>query len=93
MFTDSILIKLLIGVVYGIFLGVVTISVSKKLTLKRTDDPVKAAPIDTTLFKIMAVVVGIIASCGLFGKENSKSASALYDNCSGSISCVLFGNK
>lgn len=62
MFTDSILIKLLIGVVYGIFLGVVTIIVSKKLTLKRTDDPVKAAPIDTTLFKIMAVVVGIIAS-------------------------------
>ena len=62
MFTDSILIKLLIGAVYGIFLGVVTIIVSKKLTLKRTDDPVKAAPIDTTLFKIMAVVVGIIAS-------------------------------
>ena len=62
MFTDSILIKLLIGAAYGIFLGVVTIIVSKKLTLKRTDDPVKAAPIDTTLFKIMAVVVGIIAS-------------------------------
>lgn len=62
MFTDSILIKLLIGTAYGIFLGVVTIIVSKKLTLKRTDDPVKAAPIDTTLFKIMAVVVGIIAS-------------------------------
>lgn len=62
MFTDSILIKLLIGAAYGIFLGIVTIIVSKKLTLKRTDDPVKAAPIDTTLFKIMAVVVGIIAS-------------------------------
>ena len=62
MFTDSILIKLLIGAAYGIFLGIVTIFVSKKLTLKRTDDPVKAAPIDTTLFKIMAVVVGIIAS-------------------------------
>ena len=52
MFTDSILIKLLIGAAYGIFLGVVTIIVSKKLTLKRTDDPVKAAPIDTTLFFI-----------------------------------------
>ena len=46
MFTSSILIKILIGVAWGVVLGVVTIFASKKLTLKRTDDPVKAAPID-----------------------------------------------
>lgn len=62
MFTSSILIKILIGVAWGIILGVVTIFASKKLTLKRTEDPVKAAPIDTPLFKVMSIVVGIIAS-------------------------------
>lgn len=62
MFTSSILIKILIGVAWGIALGVITIFVSKNLTLKRTDDPVKAAPIDTTLFKVMSILVGIIAS-------------------------------
>ena len=65
MFTSSILIKILIGVAWGIILGVVTIFVSKKLTLKRTDDPVKAAPIDTPLFKVMSIVVGIIASVAI----------------------------
>ena len=62
MFTDSILIKILIGVAWGIILGVVTIFASKKLTLKRTEDPVKAAPIDTPIFKVMSIVVGIVAS-------------------------------
>lgn len=65
MFTDSILIKILVGAVWGIILGVVTIFVSKNLTLKRTDDPVKAAPIDTPLFKVMSIVVGIIASVAI----------------------------
>ena len=37
MFTSSILIKILIGVAWGVVLGVVTIFASKKLTLKRTD--------------------------------------------------------
>lgn len=65
MFTDSILIKLLIGAGWGLILGVVTIFLSKKLTLKRTDDPVKAAPIDTPLFKVMSIVVGIVASVAI----------------------------
>ncbi len=62
MFTSSILIKTAIGVAWGVVLGVVTIFLSKRLTLKRTEDPVKAAPIDTPLFKAMSVVVGIVAS-------------------------------
>lgn len=62
MFTDSILIKILIGAGWGLIIGVVTIFLSKKLTLKRTEDPVKAAPIDTPLFKVMSIVVAVVAS-------------------------------
>lgn len=61
MITNSV-VKILIGVIFGIVLGVLTIILSKKLTLRRTEDPVKAAPIDTPLFKVMSVVVGVVAS-------------------------------
>ena len=59
MFTNDIVVKILVGIVFGLFLGLVTIFLSKKLTLNRTEDPVKAAPIDTPLFKVMSFVVGV----------------------------------
>lgn len=62
MFTDSVLVKVLIGIAYGAVLGLVTVPLSKKLTLNRTEDPVKAAPLNKSLFKILAVVVGIAVS-------------------------------
>ena len=62
MFTDSILVKVLIGIVYGVLLGAITVPLSKKLTLNRSEDPVKAAPLNKSLFKILSIAVGIIAS-------------------------------
>lgn len=62
MFTNSILIKIIIGVIYGLVLGIITPILSKKLTLSRTEDPVKAAPIDKMIFKAGSVGIGILAS-------------------------------
>ena len=62
MFTDSVLVKVLIGIVYGTLLGAITVPLSKKLTLNRSEDPVKAAPLNKSLFKILSIAVGIIAS-------------------------------
>lgn len=61
----DLLVKIAVGVAYGIILGIVTIPLSKKLTLKRTEDPVKAAPIDRPIFKIGMVVLGMAASVGV----------------------------
>lgn len=65
MFTDSILVKILVGIIWGAVLGIISVPLSKKLTLNRTDDPVKAAPLNKPIFKILAVVVGMVASVGL----------------------------
>lgn len=62
MFTDSILVKTLIGIAYGVFLGIITIPLSKKLILNRVEDPVKTAPLNKTAFRLMSVVVGVVAS-------------------------------
>ena len=65
MFTDSVLVKVLIGIAYGVLLTTVTIPLSKKLTLNRTEDPVKAAPLNKTAFKIASLLVGVLASVGV----------------------------
>lgn len=62
MFTDSVLVKIIVGLVFGAFLGIISVPLSKKLTLNRTEDPVKAAPLNKLAFKIFAVVLGIIVS-------------------------------
>lgn len=73
MFTDSVIVKILIGIVFGIVLGIATIFMSKKLTLNRTEDPVKAAPIDTPLFKVMSILVGIGASVAVVFTSNDTA--------------------
>lgn len=74
MFTDSVLVKVLIGIVYGTLLGAVTVPLSKKLTLNRSEDPVKAAPLNKSLFKILSIAVGIIASVAVsFTAEDTAS--------------------
>lgn len=55
----------IIAIVYGIILGMVSIILSKKLALTRTDDPGKLAPLNKPPLKITAAVLGIGASFGL----------------------------
>ncbi len=60
-----ILVFCIISLIYGIALGFVTIPLSKKLTLSRTDDPGKAAPLNKAPLKIAAVCMGVTASFGI----------------------------
>ncbi|MGN0521250.1 MAG: prepilin peptidase, partial [Eubacterium sp.] len=46
----------------GILLGTITIPLSKRLTLSRTDDPVKAVPLDKAVFKAGAIIIGVVSS-------------------------------
>jgi Flp pilus assembly protein protease CpaA len=59
---SAVVIKILVSIVYGIILGIVTVPLSKKLTLSRTDDPVKAAPLDKPLLKAIAIIVSLASS-------------------------------
>ncbi len=67
------LVKIVISAAYGILLGLVTIPLSKKLTLSRTDDPGMAAPLNKTSFKLLAVVLGLIAAAGIVFTSESYS--------------------
>jgi leader peptidase (prepilin peptidase)/N-methyltransferase len=62
---SQVLVKVIVAVLYGIVLGIVTIPISRKLTLSRTDDPVKASPLNKVAIKILAVVIGIGASVAI----------------------------
>ncbi len=66
-------LNIIIFAVYGIILGLVTIPLSKKLTLSRTDDPGMAAPLNKTSVKILAVVLGLIAAAGIVFTAKSYS--------------------
>ena len=61
----SILYKAIISIVYGIVVGVVTIPLSKKLALSRTEDPGEVAPLNKTSLRVLSVVLGIVAAAGL----------------------------
>ncbi|MBR3148931.1 MAG: prepilin peptidase [Eubacterium sp.] len=61
----SIVFKIIITVVYGIVLGFVTIPLSKKLALSRTEDPAEVAPLNKTGIKILSLVFGLAAAAGL----------------------------
>lgn len=63
--TLAVAYKVIIAIVYGIVLGLITIPLSKKLTLSRTDDPGKAAPLTKAPLMLLAVVLGIGASFGV----------------------------
>ncbi len=61
----ELVVKIFISLIFGITVGFVTIPLSKKLTLTRTDDPGKAAPLTKTPLRIAAAVIGIIVSFGV----------------------------
>lgn len=63
--TLAVAYKIIIAIVYGIVLGLITIPLSKKLTLSRTDDPGKAAPLTKAPLMLLAVVLGVGASFGV----------------------------
>lgn len=63
--TLAVAYKIIIAIVYGTILGLVTIPLSKKLTLSRTDDPGKAAPLTKAPLMLLAVALGLIASAGV----------------------------
>lgn len=57
--------NIILSIIYGLILGIVTIPLSKKLTLSRTDDPGKAAPLTKAPLRVAAVALGIAASAGV----------------------------
>jgi prepilin signal peptidase PulO-like enzyme (type II secretory pathway) len=63
--STSIIVKILITVIYGAVLGIVTIPLSKKLALSRTEDPADVAPLNKRSIQVLSVVLGIAAVAGL----------------------------
>ncbi len=61
----SIIVKIIVTLVYGVFLGIVTIPLSKKLALSRTEDPADAAPLNKKGIQALSVILGIAATAGL----------------------------
>jgi prepilin signal peptidase PulO-like enzyme (type II secretory pathway) len=57
--------KIIVSLLYGIVLGVVTIPLSKKLALSRTEDPAEVAPLNRNSIKALSLVLGLAASVGL----------------------------
>lgn len=55
----TILQKVITALAYGIALGVVTLPLSKRLILSRVEDPAEAAPLNTTVYKVLSVIIGI----------------------------------
>ncbi len=67
------IVKLIIFAVYGVILGLVTIPLSKKLTLSRTEDPGMAAPLNKLTVKLLCIVFGLVTSAALVFTANSYS--------------------
>ncbi len=61
----SLLVKILIGIAYGLLLSVVCFPVSKKLILSRTEDPAEAALLGNKLVKIFVYILSILSSVGI----------------------------
>ncbi len=61
----TIVFKIIVFIVYGLILGIVTILLSKKLTLSRTEDPGQVAPLNKTPVRLLSVALGIAASAGV----------------------------
>ena len=71
------LLKILVTVIYGAALGILTIPLSKKLALSRTEDPAEVAPLDKTWIKILSIILGIAATAALTFTAD-KDAVDLY---------------
>ena len=72
------IVKIIIFAVYGLFLGIVTIPLSKKLTLSRTDDPGMAAPLNKAPLKVAAVILGLAAAAGVVFTADDYFIMAKY---------------
>ena len=55
------LFKILVTVIYGLALGILTIPLSKKLALSRTEDPADVAPLNKAGIKILSIVLAVAA--------------------------------
>lgn len=60
-----VLVKILIGIAYGAFLGLVVVPLSKKLILSRSEDPGDTLALMDKKNKIIFVAVGIVSSIAL----------------------------
>ncbi len=63
--------KIIVSLIYGVGLGVVTIPLSKKLALSRTEDPAEVAPVNKAWVKVLSVVLGLAASFGIMFTADS----------------------
>ena len=70
--------KIIAFAVYGVFLGIVTIPLAKKLTLSRTDDPGVVAPLNKTPLRLLTVILGIAASAGIIFSPNTEAEIIQY---------------
>lgn len=61
----SVLVKIIITVIFGLALGFITIPISKKLALSRTEDPADVAPLNNIWVKILSVSAALAATAGL----------------------------
>ena len=61
----TLIIKLVISILYGIAAGLLTIPLSKKLTLSRTDDPSVAAVIEKPLTVAVVVLISLASSIAI----------------------------
>lgn len=59
---ESTLCKALVAVIYGVALGIISVPLSKKLALSRTDDPGLLAPLNKASLKTGMPVLGVAAS-------------------------------
>ena len=70
--STPILVKILVSVVYGIVLGIISIPISKKLALSRTEDPAAVAPLNKRSIHILSIILSVAASLGItFGADSA----------------------
>ncbi len=61
----TVIIKLLIGLIYGALAGVVVIPVSKRLILKRSDDPGDIIFLNKKASRFMLPAIGVVAGAAV----------------------------
>lgn len=68
---ELLIVKLFIGIAFGAIVGAISIPISKKLILKRSNDPGDVIPINGRVAQIVLVVVGLIAGGCLAATANT----------------------
>lgn len=61
----STFLKILVGVLYGLLLVAITIPLSKKLILNRSEDPGSILPLKKKVTTVILVIAGVASSVGL----------------------------